>query len=107
MPLAFKPHAEQVKLWPKVGRHILAQFDDESVIVYQAYNVAIGRYAVEHGAFGGDFSFDRMSWIKPNFLWMSAVEARSAPHAARASLHAVRPDNQNAIATCERRSRWG
>jgi hypothetical protein len=22
------------------------------------------------GAFGGDFSYSRMSWIKPNFLWM-------------------------------------
>src|SRR4029079_496567 len=31
---------------------------------------AIGRYAIEHGKFGGDFSFSRMSWIKPNFLWM-------------------------------------
>src|SRR5580698_10674275 len=28
------------------------------------------RYAVEHGSFGGDFSYARMSWVKPNFLWM-------------------------------------
>jgi hypothetical protein len=40
------------------------------VIVYQAYRPSIGRYAAEHGAFGGDFSYSRMSWIKPNFLWM-------------------------------------
>jgi hypothetical protein len=39
-------------------------------MVYQAYRPAIGRFAVEHGYFGGDFSFARMSWIKPNFLWM-------------------------------------
>ena len=57
-------------MWPRDGRHILAQYDDESVIVYQAYNPAIGRYAAEHGRFGGDFSFSRMSWVKPNFLWM-------------------------------------
>jgi hypothetical protein len=25
---------------------------------------------VKYGHFGGDFSFSRMSWIKPNFLWM-------------------------------------
>jgi hypothetical protein len=25
---------------------------------------------VEHQKFGGEFSFNRMSWIKPNFLWM-------------------------------------
>jgi hypothetical protein len=70
MPLIFEPYPEQVEAWPKAGRHILAQFDSESVIVYQAYNPAIGRFAVEHGRFGGDFSFSRMSWIKPNFLWM-------------------------------------
>jgi len=70
MPLVYESYPEQVKVWPKAGRHILAQFDDESVIVYQAYNPAIGRYAVEHGRFGGEFSFSRMSWIKSNFLWM-------------------------------------
>ena len=70
MPLVYEPYAEQLKVWPKDGRHILAQYDDETVIVYQAYNPAIGRYAVEHGRFGGDFSFARMSWVKPNFLWM-------------------------------------
>ncbi len=63
-------YSEQAKLWPKEGRHILAQYDDETVIVYQAYNLAIGRYAVEHGTFGGDFLYTRMSWIKPNFCWM-------------------------------------
>src|SRR5439155_2761622 len=31
------------------GRHILTQFDDESVVVYQAYRPAIGRFAAEHG----------------------------------------------------------
>jgi hypothetical protein len=70
MPLVYEPYSEQVKVWPKDGRHILAQFDDESIIVYQAYGPAIGRYAVEHGRFGGEFSYSRMSWVKPNFLWM-------------------------------------
>jgi hypothetical protein len=63
-------YCEQVKAWPKEGRHILAQFDADSVVVYQAYRPAIGRYAAEHGRFGGEFSFERMSWVKPNFLWM-------------------------------------
>jgi hypothetical protein len=65
-----EPYSEQVKVWPNEGRHILAQYDDATVIVYQAYRPSIGRHAVEHGAFGGDFSHARMSWIKPNFLWM-------------------------------------
>jgi hypothetical protein len=70
MPIAYEPYAEQVKVWPKTGRHILAQFDDDSVVVYQAYTPAIGRHAIEHGRFGGEFSYSRMSWVKPNFLWM-------------------------------------
>ncbi|MFI5380122.1 MAG: DUF4291 domain-containing protein [Tepidisphaerales bacterium] len=68
--LATERYSEQVKFWPKQGRHILAQFDDGTIVVYQAYRSAIGRYAAEHGRFGGDFSLSRMSWIKPNFLWM-------------------------------------
>jgi hypothetical protein len=69
-PLATAPYAEQTKCWPQTGQHILAQFDDETIIVYQAYSPSIGRFAVENGCFGGDFKYSRMSWIKPNFLWM-------------------------------------
>jgi Domain of unknown function (DUF4291) len=64
------PYLTQVAHWPKSGRHIMAQYDDESVVVYQAYRPAIGRFAAGHNAFGGEFSTSRMSWIKPNFLWM-------------------------------------
>jgi hypothetical protein len=64
-------YREQSERWPQSGRHILARYDAESVYVYQAYRPAIARYAVEHQKFGGpDFSYSRMSWIKPNFLWM-------------------------------------
>jgi hypothetical protein len=62
---------EQIKIWPKSGRHILAQYDAETIIVYQAYRPGIGRWAVEHQQLGGpEFSYNRMSWVKPNFLWM-------------------------------------
>lgn len=63
-------YVEQVKQWPDSGRHILAQFDEQTILVYQAYRPSIGRFAAEHGYFGGDFKYSRMSWIKPNFLWM-------------------------------------
>lgn len=59
-----------MKGWPQTGQHILAQFDDDTIIVYQAYCPSIGQFAVQNGFFGGDFKFSRMSWIKPNFLWM-------------------------------------
>lgn len=68
--LAIEPYVEQVKRWPTTGQHILAQFDDDTIIVYQAYGPSIGRFAFENGYFGGDFKYSRMSWIKPNFLWM-------------------------------------
>ena len=68
--LKTEPYEEQLKKWPRSGRHILAQFDQDSLLVYQAYRPAIGTFAASHGYFGGDFSFNRMSWIKPNFLWM-------------------------------------
>lgn len=70
MTLAVEPYLQQLASWPQSGRHIMAQFDDESIIVYQAYRPSIARHAVEHQRFGGEFSFNRMSWIKPNFLWM-------------------------------------
>src|SRR4051812_27107339 len=70
MNLITEPYLAQKDRWPRRGRHILAQFDAESVIVYQAYNRAIGHFAAQHGNFGGGFSTSRMTWIKPNFLWM-------------------------------------
>jgi Domain of unknown function (DUF4291) len=61
----------QAARWPQSGEHILAHHDEQSLVVYQAYRPSIGRFAIEHGHFGGpDFSLSRMSWVKPNFLWM-------------------------------------
>jgi hypothetical protein len=65
-----EPYQTQLARWPRTGRHILAQFDDHSIIVYQAYRPSIGHFAAQHGYFAGEFSLARMSWIKPNFLWM-------------------------------------
>jgi len=47
MNMQLEHYTDQMKHWPQEGRHILA-----------------------HQRFGGDFSYSRMSWIKPNFLWM-------------------------------------
>ena len=70
MKLLTEPYLNQASKWPKTGRHILAQFDENTVVVYQAYRPAIGHFAAENGYFCGEFSLNRMSWIKPNFLWM-------------------------------------
>ncbi len=68
--LVTERYIDQLRFWPISGRHILAQADADSVIVYRAYRLSIGQFAVEHGYFGGEFRYSRMSWIKPNFLWM-------------------------------------
>lgn len=70
MGLKTELYAEQAERWPREGRHILAQFDQDTIIVYQAYQPVIGHYTAMHRTFGGGFSYSRMSWIKPNFLWM-------------------------------------
>src|SRR5436309_7142314 len=70
MDLITELYLAQQARWPSSGRHVLAQFDAESVVVYQAYRPEIGHFAARNGYFGGDFSLSRMSWIKPNFLWM-------------------------------------
>lgn len=52
-------------------RQIRAVYDDKTIIVYQAYNNAIAESAVKHQTFiSPPFKMDRMTWIKPSFLWM-------------------------------------
>ena len=68
--LITEPYTTQNARWPQAGRQIMAQFDAEAIVVYQAYRPAIGCYAAINRRFGGEFSLNRMSWIKPNFLWM-------------------------------------
>lgn len=70
MKLTLESYLTQKEKLPQTGRHIVAQFNTEAVVVYQAYRPAIGCFAASHGYFGGEFSLNRMSWIKPNFLWM-------------------------------------
>lgn len=64
-------YTEQIKRLPKSGKQIIGRLEGENIIVYQAFNPSISAWAVKHQQFGGDhYSFTRMSWIKPGFLWM-------------------------------------
>ena len=51
-------------------RNIYAVFNDKTIRVYQAYNNEIADEALKLGRFGSKFSLNRMTWIKPSFLWM-------------------------------------
>ena len=68
--LKTEKYSIQKNLWPS-GKNVLAQYNDEAILVYQAYNNEIADYAVQNQKFGGPhWSSTRMTWIKTNFLWM-------------------------------------
>ena len=71
MHLLVEKYTEQVARLPATGKHIIGQFDTERIVVYQAYKPSIADFAAEHGYLGGsEYSYTRMTWMKPNFLWM-------------------------------------
>ncbi|MFG2737079.1 DUF4291 domain-containing protein [Streptomyces carpaticus] len=49
---------------------IRADHDAATIVVYQAYSPAIADAALRAGRFVPPFSFHRMTWIKPSFLWL-------------------------------------
>ncbi|MEV6492553.1 DUF4291 domain-containing protein, partial [Actinoplanes sp. NPDC051633] len=51
-------------------RQIRAVHTPSSLVVYQAYPPAIAEAAVAAGRFVAPFKRERMTWIKPSFLWM-------------------------------------
>ncbi|MFF1299212.1 MULTISPECIES: DUF4291 domain-containing protein [unclassified Streptomyces] len=52
-------------------RHqIRAAHTASTITVYQAYSPALGLPAAREGRFPAAWKRDRMTWIKPSFLWM-------------------------------------
>ncbi len=52
-------------------RQIRAVYDNKTIRVYQAYSDAIADSALERDTFvSPPFKMERMTWIKPSFLWM-------------------------------------
>lgn len=54
----------------KKQRILMANYDTQTIRVYQAYGDAIAREAIRLGTFGKHFKRTRASWIKTSFLWM-------------------------------------
>ena len=56
----------------EASRHIfVAEWDEEGVFFYQAFNERIAKWAVREQKFGGpDFKPERMTWIKPSLAWV-------------------------------------
>ncbi|MFQ6142670.1 DUF4291 domain-containing protein [Streptomyces seoulensis] len=55
---------------PEPRFRVRARHTDTTVTVYQAYHPRIGGPAARTGRFPADWKRDRMTWIKPSFLWM-------------------------------------
>jgi Domain of unknown function (DUF4291) len=51
-------------------RQIRADYDAQTIVIYQAYSPDIADPAVQAQRFVPPFSFRRMTWIKPSFLWL-------------------------------------
>lgn len=52
------------------NNEIRAVYSQKTIRVYQAFSFDIANEAVMRGTFGSKFKMDRMTWIKPSFLWM-------------------------------------
>jgi hypothetical protein len=57
---------------PDIPQHqIRAVYDEHTIRVYQSYSDAIAEAALARGRFvSPPFRMERMTWIKPSFLWM-------------------------------------
>ena len=51
-------------------RQIRADYDRNSIIVYQAYHKEIAEPTIKARRFVAPFSWGRMTWIKPSYLWL-------------------------------------
>ncbi|WP_035285911.1 DUF4291 domain-containing protein [Actinokineospora spheciospongiae] len=52
-------------------REVRAVHTDSTIRVYQAYPAEIADAALAAGTFAPPFKRDRMTWVKPSFLWMA------------------------------------
>ncbi len=51
-------------------KEVFAKYDKKCIRVYQAYNRTIAEEALALQTFGENFNLNRMTWIKPSFLWL-------------------------------------
>lgn len=56
----------------RAHRDIWADFDRDTLVVYQAYDDRIADVVLAAGTFVAPFRFTRMAWIEPSILWRMA-----------------------------------
>ncbi|MDR5777799.1 MULTISPECIES: DUF4291 domain-containing protein [unclassified Caballeronia] len=71
-------------------RQIRAVYDDKTIRVYQAYSDPIADAALANGTFvSPPFKLNRMTWIKPSFLWMMYRSGWGLKDAGQARILAI------------------
>mmetsp|Transcript_70639 Transcript_70639/g.155823 ORF Transcript_70639/g.155823 Transcript_70639/m.155823 type:complete len:248 (+) Transcript_70639:50-793(+) len=67
-----RSHSTSVMERSESEKHVfVAEWDEEGVFFYQAFNKQIANWAVKEQRFGGPhFKPDRMTWIKPSLAWV-------------------------------------
>lgn len=71
-------------------RQIRAVYNDRTIRVYQAYSADIADSALARGTFvSPPFKMERMTWIKPSFLWMMYRSGWGLKDAGQARILAI------------------
>lgn len=78
-------------------RQIRASYDDRTITVYQAYSASIAEAAVASQKLHAspDFSFSRMTWIKPSWCWMMYRSGYSTKDARQSHILALKMTHAN------------
>ncbi len=75
---------------PSPPRQIRALYDAQTIRVYQAYGDIIADAALARGTFvSPPFKMERMTWIKPSFLWMMYRSGWGLKDAGQARILAI------------------
>ena len=69
--LRVRAYPDEAPAWPDRGQVILAQYDVESVLLYQAASPGVARRVSASGSLGGEgFNAERMQWFGTSFFWL-------------------------------------
>lgn len=75
---------------PIPSHQIRAVYDLRTIRVYQAFSDVIANAALAHGTFvSPPFKMNRMTWIKPSFLWMMYRSGWGLKDAGQARILAI------------------
>jgi hypothetical protein len=78
-------------------REIRAQYDEDTITVYQAYSASIAKAAVQEQKLSAspDFSLQRMTWIKPSWAWMMYRSGYATKDSRQSHILALKMTHKN------------